>query len=55
MGKVAHQVHEGVRATAFFDLLVLPDDPHHQEERHHGRHEVGIRDLPRSAPFASHF
>src|SRR5690349_20258376 len=43
-----------VMRDRLFDLLVLRDDPHHEEKGHHRRHEVGIRHFPSAATFASH-
>src|SRR6185436_3935499 len=31
------------------DVLALRDEPHHEEERHHRGHEVGVRDFPGAA------
>src|SRR5690349_15270148 len=38
-----------VPGNGLLRLLALADDPHDEEERHHRRHEVGIRHLPRAA------
>ncbi len=34
-------------------LVGLRQEPEHDEERHHGRHEVGVRDLPGAAVMAA--
>ena len=41
-----------VAGDARLDRLALADEPHHQEERHHRGHEVGVGDLPRAAVMA---
>ena len=51
-GTVALLESAGIGEVALdgvLEVLVHADDPHHHEERHHGRHEVGIRDLPGTA------
>jgi hypothetical protein len=41
-----------VMSDGGFGFFVRTHEPHHEEERHHCGHEIGVRDFPRATVMA---